>query len=110
MTGFVLAVDADYDAEEGIERPDESPGYNGQMRVLGSLVWGDLYALISSQSTHLDGLWPLAMNHPNQVYHGPTLPWNVEIKPWRVVGLVIVLILFLLLVWYILRWVWRLIF
>lgn len=81
FSGFVLAVDAGYDPKEGIERPDESPGYTGQMRVLGSLVWGDLYALFASQSALLEDLWPLAMDHPNQVYVGPTAPLQVFI--WR---------------------------
>ncbi|GAB1209722.1 hypothetical protein APSETT445_008503 [Aspergillus pseudonomiae] len=73
-SGFVLAVDAQYDPKEGIERPDESPGYYGQMRILGNLIWGDLYAMLSSQSALLEDLWPLAINHPNGVYTGPTVP------------------------------------
>ncbi|KAJ6096465.1 hypothetical protein N7486_007211 [Penicillium sp. IBT 16267x] len=81
FSGFVLAVDPDFDLKEGISRPDESPGYTGQMRILGSLIWGDLYALHKSQSALLEDLWPLAMNHPNQVYVGPTTPLQVYI--WR---------------------------
>lgn len=73
-TGFVLAIDPSFDPEVGIERADESPDYNGQMRVRGSLVWGDLYALLESQSAELPDLWPLAMHHPNQVYVGPVIP------------------------------------
>lgn len=73
-TGFLLAVDPNFDADQEIERPEESPDYNGQMRVLGSLVWGDLYALLESQSARLPELWPLAMHHPEQVYVGPTIP------------------------------------
>lgn len=76
FSGFLLAVDAKFDRNEGIQRPDESPGYSGQMRVLGSLIWGDLYALLNSQSSRLEDLWPLAMEHPNQVYVGPTVPWQ----------------------------------
>ncbi|KAJ5595547.1 uncharacterized protein N7459_001755 [Penicillium hispanicum] len=79
--GFVLAVDPHFDPEEGISRPDESPGYTGQMRVLGSLVWGDVYALLSSQSARLEDLWPLATDHPNQVYTGPTIPWHLYL--WK---------------------------
>ena len=46
------------------------------MRVLGSLIWDDFYALLNSQSSRLEDLWPLAMEHPNQVYVGPTVPWQ----------------------------------
>ncbi|KAL5341083.1 hypothetical protein BJX70DRAFT_396139 [Aspergillus crustosus] len=74
FTGFVVAIHAEYDPAEGPERPDETPGYYGQMRILGSLVWGDLYAMLSSQSAILEDLWPLAMEHPNQVYIGPVVP------------------------------------
>jgi hypothetical protein len=81
FAGFVLAIDPKFDPKEGIDRPDESPGYTGQMRILGSLVWGDLYAQLQAQSATLDGLWPLAMHHPNQVYVGPTVPLQ-EYK-WR---------------------------
>ncbi|KAE8385104.1 hypothetical protein BDV23DRAFT_188585 [Aspergillus alliaceus] len=48
FAGFVLAIDANYDPEEGIERPDESPGYYGQMRILGNLICVDLYAMLLS--------------------------------------------------------------
>ncbi|GFG17208.1 hypothetical protein IFM5058_08355 [Aspergillus udagawae] len=79
--GFVLAVDAEWDPAEGPDRPDESPGYHGQMRILGSLVWGDLYAMHASQSALLEDLWPLALDHPNTVYVGPVVP--EEIRDWR---------------------------
>ncbi|KAJ5985830.1 hypothetical protein N7522_013026 [Penicillium canescens] len=81
FAGFLLAVDPDFDAKEGIERPDESPEYSGQMRVLGSLIWSDLYSLFSSQTAQLEDFWPLAMEHPNQVYVGPTVPW--QLYTWR---------------------------
>ena len=81
FAGFVIAVDADYDPEKGCGRPSESPGYHGQMRILGSLVWGDLYGMLSSQSALLEDLWPLALDHPNQVYVGPTVPR--QIHDWR---------------------------
>lgn len=77
----MLAVDAEWDPVEGPDRPDESPGYHGQMRILGSLVWGDLFAMYASQSALLEDLWPLALDHPNTVYVGPVVP--DEIKDWR---------------------------
>ncbi|KAH8705377.1 hypothetical protein BGW36DRAFT_367440 [Talaromyces proteolyticus] len=81
FTGFVLAIDPWFDPKKGIDRPEESPGYCGKMRILGSLVWGDLFALLESQSARLDDLWPLAMHHPNQVYVGPTVP--LQVFNWR---------------------------
>ncbi|KAJ8129940.1 hypothetical protein O1611_g3691 [Lasiodiplodia mahajangana] len=71
--GFVCAVEADFDPAQGPGRPDESPGYGGTLRVLGSLLWDDLSALIASHSQHLESLWPLAMNHPSHVYVGAVL-------------------------------------
>ncbi|KAF7586394.1 hypothetical protein BBP40_008944 [Aspergillus hancockii] len=82
FSGFVLAVDAHYDPKEGLERPEESPGFYGQMRILGNLIWGDLYAMLLSQSAFLSDLWPLALDHPNQVYVGPTVP--LQVKCWRI--------------------------
>ncbi|KAJ6150946.1 hypothetical protein N7470_007540 [Penicillium chermesinum] len=36
LNGFVLAVDPEYDSLEGIERPDESPGYPGKCMSSGA--------------------------------------------------------------------------
>ncbi|KAL7823647.1 hypothetical protein V8C26DRAFT_418003 [Trichoderma gracile] len=70
--GFVMAIDADYDPNEiDGERADESPGYKGVVRVLGSLLWDDLGPLVFMQTQHLFELWPLAMKHPLGVYEGP---------------------------------------
>lgn len=82
FTGFVLAVDARYDPKEGSSRPEESPGYHGQMRILGSLVWADLYAQHAAQNATLEDLWPLAIHHPSQVYVGPIVP--LQVLAWKV--------------------------
>ncbi|KAI0098899.1 hypothetical protein GGR51DRAFT_417210 [Nemania sp. FL0031] len=71
--GFVCAVEADFDPAKGADRPAESPGYGGTLRVLGSLLWDDLSAMIASHSQHPETLWPLAMNHPSHVYVGPVV-------------------------------------
>ncbi|KAJ5676717.1 uncharacterized protein N7477_002350 [Penicillium maclennaniae] len=78
---FVLAIDPSFDPVVGFDRPDESPHYNSQMRILGGLIWGDMYAQLVSQSTGLDGLWPLAMHHPNQVYVGPVT--SMQALSWK---------------------------
>ena len=70
-TGFVVAIDAHYDPEEPDDRADESPGYYGVLRILGSLVWSDLYAMMTAQNMAPRDHWPLAMIHPQQVYIGP---------------------------------------
>jgi hypothetical protein len=62
------------------------------MRVLGSLVWGDLYAILESQSAGLGDLWPVAMHHPDQIYVGPviqiqSLNWQAQKEgQWNVVS------------------------
>ncbi|EHK20045.1 uncharacterized protein TRIVIDRAFT_124539, partial [Trichoderma virens Gv29-8] len=69
--GFVIAIDADHDPNEvDTERLAESPGYKGVVRVLGSLLWDDLGALVFMQTQGLAELWPLAMHHPQGVYEG----------------------------------------
>ncbi|KAL4819598.1 hypothetical protein BDW67DRAFT_193921 [Aspergillus spinulosporus] len=82
FTGFVLAVDPEFDPQEGPDRPDETPGFFGQLRILGSLVWGDLFGMLASQCAILEDLWPLAIDHPDQVYAGPLVP--LVVKSWRV--------------------------
>ncbi|OAX83733.1 hypothetical protein ACJ72_01890 [Emergomyces africanus] len=70
---YLLAVHAQYDPAEGIERPEESPGYTGSMRILTRLVWSELFALTFNQAQWLEDLWPLAMGHPEEVYVGLTV-------------------------------------
>jgi hypothetical protein len=77
-TGFVIAVDASFDPDEPNEHADESPGFTGELRILGSLVWSDLYAMLAAQTQGPAELWPLAMNHPRQVYVGPTVPEQIQ--------------------------------
>ncbi|KAL6857558.1 hypothetical protein ACO1O0_004998 [Amphichorda felina] len=72
--GFILAIDTDFDSNDvDSSRSDESPGYNGTLRILGSLLWDDVSALMLMQTQYLEELWPLAMNHPRQVYEGPAI-------------------------------------
>ncbi|KAF4950773.1 hypothetical protein FGADI_7969 [Fusarium gaditjirri] len=65
---FVVAVDAKYkptDAENV-----ESPGYKGTLRILGSLLWDELGALMVMQSEVLENLWPMAMHDAESIYRG----------------------------------------
>jgi hypothetical protein len=79
--GFLTAVEANFDPDNPGEHAEESPGFTGQMRVLGSLIWSDLYALAAAQTAYPEDLWPLAMNHPWQVYVGPYV--DVQRKLWK---------------------------
>ncbi|CEJ59910.1 hypothetical protein PMG11_08510 [Penicillium brasilianum] len=81
FAGFVLAIDPHFGPEQGAGRPDESPGYIGHMRIVGCLVWGEMYAFLEAQSALLEDMWPLAMYHPYQVYVGPTVP--LQVFKWR---------------------------
>ncbi|KAJ5095354.1 hypothetical protein NUU61_004710 [Penicillium alfredii] len=74
FAGFVLTIDATYKVEKSHQESEASPEYPGQMRILVNLVWGDLHALLRTQSSSLESLWPLAREHPNYVYVGPTVP------------------------------------
>lgn len=76
--GFVTVVDAGFDPKERGEHADESPHYPGQLRMLGNLVYSDLYAMLMAQTQDPVEFWPLAMNHPELVYTGPTIKAQVE--------------------------------
>ncbi|KAM0424905.1 hypothetical protein ACHAPT_009961 [Fusarium lateritium] len=67
---FVLAVDPTFDPKAA-EGDRGAPGYKGTVRVLGSLLWDDLGALLITQSAWLVDIWPLAMSHPHGIYKGP---------------------------------------
>ncbi|KAG8670327.1 hypothetical protein FPOAC2_09677 [Fusarium poae] len=75
---FVLAVDAQYgtveEEGEGDEPPSEQdhevPGYNGTVRILGSLLWDELGAMQTTQGVLLKHLWPYAMSDVEKVYRG----------------------------------------
>lgn len=69
--GFILAVDSDHDPLVPIDRADESPGYKGALRVLGSALWDDFCATITMRALNMSDMWSLAMYHPFEVYVGP---------------------------------------
>jgi hypothetical protein len=55
---------------------DEGFKYPGQMRILGNLVWSELYPMVMLQSVGLENLWLQAREHPTKVYTGPTVPYE----------------------------------
>ncbi|KAF2675840.1 hypothetical protein K458DRAFT_437681 [Lentithecium fluviatile CBS 122367] len=70
----------------------EAPGYQNKLRVLGSLVFDDVYPMVVSLVQRPRQLWPLAMRHPEQVYVGPVLEgqekswdgvWDLRGVWWR---------------------------
>ncbi|ORY17081.1 hypothetical protein BCR34DRAFT_597171 [Clohesyomyces aquaticus] len=81
--GFVLGVDTGFSAEEQAadEHADETPFYSGQMRILSTLVFSDVFPLMFTQTQFLDDLWPLALRHPELLYVGPTVP--AQLKRWK---------------------------
>ncbi|KAJ5508996.1 hypothetical protein N7527_011139 [Penicillium freii] len=86
--GHVLAVDADFDDSATVagDTADEDSQfevfeYPGRMRILGNLVWSELYPMLMLQSVVLQNFWLQAGAHPMKVYTGPTVPSQVE--PWK---------------------------
>lgn len=82
----MIAVDVGFDGSDRGEHAEESPLYTGHLRILGSLVWSDLYSMAAAQTQYPEELWPLAMNHPDLVYTGPTV--RVQVDRWKKVSLV----------------------
>uniref|UniRef100_A0A8H7N2V2 Uncharacterized protein n=1 Tax=Bionectria ochroleuca TaxID=29856 RepID=A0A8H7N2V2_BIOOC len=69
--GFVLAIEAWFDPDdEWRKQRNESPGYPGIMKILGSVLWDDVSASMLLQARRLDDLWVLAMDHPLKLYEG----------------------------------------
>ncbi|SPJ72644.1 uncharacterized protein FTOL_02373 [Fusarium torulosum] len=64
----VLAVDVKY--KPGQEEDVESPGYQGTLRILCSLLWDELGAMLVMQSTFPQGLWPMVTSNPEMIYVG----------------------------------------
>jgi hypothetical protein len=79
----VTAVDVAFDPDERGEHAEESPFYSGFLRILGSLIYCDLYAMVAAQTQYPEELWPLAMNHPDLVYAGPTV--RAQVERWKAI-------------------------
>lgn len=79
--GFVTAVEAGFDPNDPGDHADESPGFTRQLRILGGLIWHDLYGLAQAQVAYPEDLWPLAMYHPWKVFVGATVP--AQRQAWK---------------------------
>ncbi|KPM42938.1 hypothetical protein AK830_g3638 [Neonectria ditissima] len=78
---FVLLVDAKFKPDnDNLGRGSESPGYTGTLRVLPSLLWDDIGAMLVMRNQTLVDLWPLAMTRPALMYEGP-VPLPVLLFP-----------------------------
>lgn len=69
----------------------QAPGYKNESKVLGSLIFNDLYPMIVSLVQRPRDLWLYDMWHPNQVYVGPCVEtqeqdweqiWNMRKLFW----------------------------
>ncbi|KAF9767770.1 hypothetical protein IL306_015027 [Fusarium sp. DS 682] len=65
---FVLAIDTTYEPTD--KESKESPGYRGTLRILGSLLWDELGAMLVMQNALLKDLWPMAMHDAEGIYRG----------------------------------------
>ncbi|CAI7598309.1 unnamed protein product [Penicillium pancosmium] len=81
--GHVLAIDADFEAPAPADASKEADPtkYTGQMRVLGNLVWSEIYPMLMLQSANLETLNMRTRDHPMKVYTGPTVP--SQVGPWK---------------------------
>jgi hypothetical protein len=85
--GHVLAVDADFEApaptttDASASKEADPTKFTGQMRVLGNLVWSEIYPMLMLQSANLETLNMRARDHPMKVYTGPTVP--SQVGPWK---------------------------
>ncbi|KAL4990617.1 hypothetical protein BDW68DRAFT_185564 [Aspergillus falconensis] len=82
--GRLLAVDPDldpYHAHDGENVSVPATSYADHMRILGNLVWSELFAMLTMSSAQLEDPWPLAMDNPQKVYTGPTVP--SQVREWK---------------------------
>ncbi|GKT48162.1 uncharacterized protein ColSpa_08343 [Colletotrichum spaethianum] len=89
LGSFVLAAKAsdkrgtDNRRRDQRRRDAETPSeeFDGTLRVLGSILFDDFWALMGRSTFGLKELAKLAAIHPQQVYTGPSVP--VERQGWR---------------------------
>jgi hypothetical protein len=79
--GFVTVIDVSFDPEDPGDHAEEHPHYGGRLRILPSLIYCDLFAMMAAQTQFPEDMWPLAMWHPEQIYVGPTV--GVQVRLWK---------------------------
>lgn len=94
MGSFILTArpDADHPEDRAPRRrrpaagpsPGTPEGFDGTLRVLGSILFDDFWPLQHRNSLSMEALARLAEIHPRQVYVGPTVP--IERDVWRMAG------------------------
>lgn len=72
--GHILAIAPGYDPLDPRNRSDEEPGYSGWLRLLGGLLWDELFPLFLLQSQSLGDFWALAEQDPDHIYRHPLGP------------------------------------
>lgn len=70
--GHVRLVDAVFDQLPQHVIDSTSPGYKGEMKVLSTLIFEEVYPLLATMSLRPYGLWPVARLHGREVYIGTT--------------------------------------
>ncbi|OAK99959.1 hypothetical protein IQ06DRAFT_294337 [Phaeosphaeriaceae sp. SRC1lsM3a] len=68
--GHVRLIDTAYEQLPRDLIDHTAPGYRGEMKVLSTLVFEELYPLIATFSMRPHTLWPCARLHPREVYVG----------------------------------------
>ncbi|KAK3395238.1 hypothetical protein B0H63DRAFT_386195, partial [Podospora didyma] len=108
LGGFITVAghDADISLVSGVaprsQTTNDSPGFDGTVRVLGAVLFDDIWPSLHTRVNPLKAFWPIAMAHPLCVYTGPYAPHQVagwqdmndiridmwkKAEEWRRVGL-----------------------
>ena len=53
------------------------------MRILGSLLWDELGAMLTTQGASIQDLWPFAMSDSERVYRGPKLDMALKFPTYE---------------------------
>jgi len=73
LSPFILVATDDVEA-----LTCKAPGYEGTVRVLGSVLLGDVWPCLWRRHVHLEEMWNLARLHPSCVYVGPVVQSQIE--------------------------------
>jgi hypothetical protein len=82
LGGYVKIVDASFDPSSSQQQQvirEQAPGYNGCHKVLGSVLWDDVYPLLASLAIRPWSFWSLSVLHPTRVYTGTPITRQEDI-------------------------------